>query len=144
MQPGWYRASTTEGFAVVAWYWHKHGLSLARLRKVTWPEVAYRYWRATGHRHHTSTEICTGSVLALLRSLSLGDTWSQNWICTMRVPCQPSAQYQLSSRGIAPCLELTWYSAIWKHWRESDFSTSAQVKICNRLRITPVPQKDLQ
>ena len=124
----------------MAWYWHKHGLPFARLRKVTWPEVVHRYWRATGHRYHASTEICTGSVLALLRSRSLGDTWSQNWICTMPVPCQPSAQYQLSSRGIAPCLHLSWYYAVSKYWHESDFPPGSKAGVTTtRVKLMSFP-----
>ena len=41
----------------------------------------------------------------------------------MPVPRQLSARYQLSSTGIAPCLQLAWYSAVCKYWHESDFST---------------------
>ena len=74
---------------VMSWCWQKHGLPPARLRKVTWLEVVHRYWRGTGNRYHASTEICTGSVLALLRSRLLADTWSQDWGCTISVPCQP-------------------------------------------------------
>ena len=66
LQPTWYLASTTEGFAVLARYWHKHDLPPARLRRVTWLEVVHRYWRGTGQRYHASTEICTSSVLVLL------------------------------------------------------------------------------
>ena len=47
----------------MARYWHKHGLPPARLRNVTWLEVAHRYWRDTGYRYHASTaEICTVTV----------------------------------------------------------------------------------
>ena len=74
--------SVSEGFAVLARYWYKHGLPLARLQKVIWLEVVHRYWRATGHRYHASTEICTGSAMALLRSRLLADTWSQDLGCT--------------------------------------------------------------
>ena len=120
---GWYYASTVEGFAVLARYWHKRDLPPAQIRKVTWLEVVHRYWRGTEHRYLASTEICTGSILVLLRSLLLADTWSRDWGCTMPVPHQPSTRYQLSSRGIAPCLQLARYYAVSKYWRESDFST---------------------
>ena len=123
LQPVLYRTSTAEGFTVLARYWHKHGLPPAWLRKVTWLQVAHRYWRGTGHRYHASTEICTGSVLELLRSRLLADTWFQDCGCTMPVPRQPSARYQLPSTGIAPCLQLAWYCAVCKYWHESDFST---------------------
>ena len=107
LQLAWYRASTAEGFKVLARYWHKHDRTPARLRKITWLEVVQRYWRGTGHRYHASTEICTGSVLALLRSRLLADTWSQDWSSTMPVPRQPSARHQLSSTGIAPCFRIS-------------------------------------
>ena len=58
-----------------------HGLPPAQHRKVTWPEVVHRYWRGTRHQYHASTEICTRSVLSLLRSRLLADTWSQDWDC---------------------------------------------------------------
>ena len=74
LQPALYRASTAEGFAVLPRYWHKHGLPALWLRKVTWLKVVHRYWRSTGHRYHASTEICNGSVLALLQSRLLADT----------------------------------------------------------------------
>ena len=89
--------------------WHQHGLPPTLLQKLTWLEVVHRYWRSTEHRYHTSTEICTGSVVALLRSRLLADTWSQDWGCTMPVLRQPLPRYQLSSTGIAPCLELAQY-----------------------------------
>ena len=79
------------------------------MRKVTWLEVGHRYWHGIGHRNHTSTEICTGSVLALLRSRLLAETWSQDWGCPIPVPRQPSARYQLSNTRIAPCLQLARY-----------------------------------
>ena len=41
----------------------------------------------------------------------------------MPVPLQPSARYQFSSTGIAPCLQLALYCAVFKYWHESDFST---------------------
>ena len=102
--------------------WLKHGLPLARLQKITWLEVVHRCCRGTGHRYHSSTEIGTGSVLALLRSRLLTDTWSQDWGCTMPVSRQPSNRYQLPSTGIAPCLQLARYCAVCKYWHESDFS----------------------
>ena len=74
LQAAWYCSSTAEGFAVLEWYWHKHGLPPAQLRNVTWSEVAHQYCCGTGHRYHASTEICTGSVLALLQSRLLTDT----------------------------------------------------------------------
>ena len=123
LQPAWYCSSTAEGSSVLAWYWHKHGLPSAWLRKVTWLEVIHRYWRGTGHRYHASTDICTGSVLALLRSRLLADTWTPDWGCTMPVPRHPFARYQLSSTGIAPCLQLARYCAVSKYWHECDFST---------------------
>ena len=83
---------------------------------VTWLEVAHWYWRGKGHRYHASTEICTGSVLALLQSRLLADTWSQDWCCTMPVPRKPSARYQPSRTGIAPCLQLARYCAVCKYW----------------------------
>ena len=76
LQQAWYRASTAEGFAVLARCWHKYGLPPARLQKVTWLEIVYRNWRGSGHLYHVSTEICTGTVLASLRSRLLADTWS--------------------------------------------------------------------
>ena len=75
------------------------------------------------HRYHASTKICTGSVLALLRSRFLADTWSQDSGRAMPVPRQPSARYRLSSTSIAPCLQLARYCAVCKYWHESDFST---------------------
>ena len=123
LEPSWYRASTAEGFSVLAQYWQKHALPPARLRKVTWLKVVHRYWRGTGHRYQASTEICSGSVLALLWSRLLADTWSQDSGCTMPVPGQPSTRSQLSSTGIAPCLQLVQYCAVCKYWHESDFST---------------------
>ena len=91
-------------------YWRGTGLVMAQAwpttgvaPKVTWLEVDHRYWRATGHRYHGSTEICTGSIPALLRSRLLADTWSQDRNCIMPVQRQPSARHQLSSTGIAPC-----------------------------------------
>ena len=65
--------------AVLAQCRHKHGLPPARLRVSTWLEIVHRYWRDTGHRYQPSTEIYTGSVLALLRSRLLADNCSQNW-----------------------------------------------------------------
>ena len=107
---------------VLARYWHKHGLPRARLRKVTWLQVAHRYWRGTGHPYYASTEICTGSVLAFLGNRLSADTWSQDWGCTMTVPRQLSGRYQLSSTGTASCLQLARYSAVYKCWHEFDFS----------------------
>ena len=86
----------------LAWYWHKHGLPTAQLWKVIWLEVVHWYWRATGHRYHASTEICNSSVLALHKIRLLADTWSRDWGCTMPVPRQPSARYQLSSTVFFP------------------------------------------
>ena len=91
--PRLYRASTANPSAVLARYWHKHGLPPERLRKVTWLEVVHRYWRGTRHRYHSGTEICTGSVLALLRSRLLADTWSRDWSCT--IPKFPSWEVDL-------------------------------------------------
>ena len=105
-----------------------------QIQKVTWLEAVHRYWRGTGHRYHASTEICTGSVLTLLRSRLLADTWSQDWGCTMPVPRQPSAWYQLPSTGIAPCLQLARYCAVCKYCYESDFSTWVLVKL-NRILL---------
>ena len=116
-------SSAVEGFAVLARYWHKHGLPPARLRKVNWLEDVHRYWRVTGHWYYASTEICTGSVLALLQCRLLAETWSRNWGCTMPVPRQPLASYQLSSTSIAPCLQLARYCSVCKYWHESEFST---------------------
>ena len=75
------------------------------------------YWTL----YHASTEIYTGSVLALLRSRLLADTWSRDWGCTIPVPRQPSACYQLSSTGILPYLQLARYCTVCKYWHESDF-----------------------
>ena len=122
----WYRASTAEGFAVLARYWHnKHGLPPEWFRKLTWLEVVHRYWRDTGHRYHPSTEIFIGSVLALVRCRLLANTWYQDWGCTMPVPRQPLAWYKLSSTGFALCLQLPRYYVVSKYWHESDFSTWA-------------------
>ena len=104
LQPAWYRASNAEIFAVLARYWHKHGLPPARLRKVTWLEVVHWYWRGTEYRYHASTKICTGLVLELLRSRLLFDFRKRcakdrllRWLCgkwprpveTKSRPCHP-------------------------------------------------------
>ena len=104
LEPHQYRRRICSTGAVLVQSWHKHDLPPVRLQKVTWLEVVHRYWRGTGHRYHASTEICIGSVLALLRSWLLADTWSQDWGCTtcMPEPRQPSARYQLASADIAP------------------------------------------
>ena len=60
-----------------------------RLGTAPVPRKDFPYWRGTGQRYHASTEICTGSVLASLRSRLLADTWSQDWGCTLPVPRQP-------------------------------------------------------
>ena len=51
----------------------------------------------------------------------------------MTVPRQPSAHYQLSGTGIAPCLQLARYCAACKYWHESDFSTWAWWKFTTGL-----------
>ena len=126
--PRQYRRRIFSTGAVLAQIWNKHGLPPTRLRKVTWLEVVHRYWRSTGHWYHASTEICTGVLLASLRSRLLSDTWSQDWGCTMPVPCQPSARYHLSSTGIAPYLQLARYCVVCKYCHESDFSTWARAR----------------
>ena len=122
--PRQYRKRICSTGAVLAY----DSLPPARLWKVTWLEVVHRYWRSTGHMYHVSTEICTGSVLELLQSQLLADTWFQNWGCTVPVPLQPSARYQLSSTGIFPCLQLARYCAVCKYWHESDFSIWASCR----------------
>ena len=72
---------------------------------------------------YSSSEICTGAILALLRSRLLADTWFQDWGCTMPVLRQPSARYQLSTTGISPCLQLMQYCAVCEYWHQSDFPT---------------------
>ena len=63
-----------------------------RLGTAPVPEKDFQYWRGTGHRYHSNTKICTGSVLVLLRSRLLADTWFQDWGCTMPVPRQSSVR----------------------------------------------------
>ena len=64
------------------------------------PQKDLQYWNGTGDRYHASTEIYTVSVLPLLRSRLLADTWSQNWSSTMPILRQPSARYQLSNKAL--------------------------------------------
>ena len=68
LQAAWYRASTAEGFAVLAPHWYEQGLSPARLQKVTWMEVVHRYWTLVPCQHWNlywfSTDITPKSVVS--------------------------------------------------------------------------------
>ena len=45
----------------------------------------------------------------------------------MPVPRQPSARYQMSSTGIAPCLQLARYTAVCKYWHDPTFPAGVEL-----------------